>query len=280
MNWIRYGYRLPWLVLHACVGIVIGLVLLNPLGRRLWPAAEPPQEYLVPWWSRVFLRIFGVSVRVNGDIIDEPALFAANHLSWVDIVVLHSQRQMAFVAKREIRYWPLVGWLASRAGTIYHRRGSPQSLARVSRAMTRELAAGRSVALFPEGRVSDGSRVLPFHGRLFQCAVETGAPVQPVALRFLEWNGTVNTTTPFRSGEPFLRNLLRLMRRPRTIAELTFCEPIETVERRRRDVANISRERIVLVLEGRQGHAALRAKGFDSREASAKPWGNESRRMR
>lgn len=242
---IRYGYRLPWLLGHALAGVVIGVLILNPVGQRLWPWRLPPREYFVPWWSRVFLRIFGVRVATIGEPVEGPALFAANHLSWVDIVVLHSQRQMAFVAKREIRYWPLVGWLASRAGTIYHRRGSPDSLARVSRAMTRQLRNNCSVALFPEGRVGDGERVLPFHARLFQCALETGSPVQPVALRFIEADGSVNTSTPFRRGEPFLTNLFRLMGRSRTIAELTFCPVVSGDGMTRRAVAAASRELIV-----------------------------------
>lgn len=250
MAWLRYAYRLPWLLLHTLAGVFMGLVALNPLGRRLWRGALPPEEYLVPWWSRVFLRIFGVAVKVNGTPVPEAALFAANHVSWADIVVLHSQRQMAFVAKREIRFWPVVGWLAARAGTVFHRRGSPSSLARVSRRMSRVLAAGGSVALFPEGRVGDGTRVLPFHARLFRCALDNAAPVQPVALRYRDENGGINTYASFRAGEPFVFSLLRLMGRRRTVAELYFCEPLATQgAERRRDLADRARHRIVQVLE-------------------------------
>lgn len=245
MSRIRYCYRIPWLLSHALAGVVIGVLVLNPVGRRLWPGSRPPEEIFVPWWARVFLRIFGISVATRGSPVPRAALFAANHLSWVDIVVLHSQRQMAFVAKREIRFWPLVGYLASRAGTIYHRRGSPESLARVSRAMTRELESGGSVALFPEGRSGDGKRVLPFHARLFQCALDTDAQVQPVALRFLEWDGTINTSTPFREGEPFMTNLLRLMGRSHTTAELSYCPVVKSNGLTRRALAAACRELIV-----------------------------------
>lgn len=250
MAWFRYAYRLPWLLLHALAGAVIGLAVLNPIGRRLWRGATPPEDVLVPWWARVFLRIFGVSVKATGTAYGGSALFAANHLSWADIVVLHSQRQMAFVAKREIRFWPVVGWLAARAGTVFHRRGSPKSLARVSRRMSRVLAGGGSVALFPEGRVGDGSRVLPFHGRLFQCALENAAPIQPVALRYREADGRVNTSTPFKNGEPFMTNLLRMMGRRHTEAEIIYCPVIWTgTGNRRRDLAQETRRRIIEALE-------------------------------
>lgn len=248
--WFRYTYRVPWLLLHAVTGVLIGLAALNPLGRRLWWGALPPEELLVPWWSRVQLRIFGITVKVSGTPVPEPALFAANHVSWADIVVLHSQRQMAFVAKREIRFWPVVGWLAARAGTVFHRRGSPASLARVSRRMSRVLARGGSVALFPEGRVGDGTRVLPFHGRLFKCALDNAAPVQPVALRYRDADGAINSHAPFRAGEPFVASLLRLMGRRHTVAELYFCEPMATGGgERRRDLAIRARQRIIETLD-------------------------------
>ncbi len=257
MVWFRYAYRVPWLMLHAVTGVVIGLVALNPLGRRLWRGELPPEEHLVPWWSRVFLRIFGVRVSVNGTPVREPALFVANHVSWADIVVLHSQRQMAFVAKREIRFWPVVGWLAARSGTVFHRRGSPTSLARVSRRMSRVLARGGSVALFPEGRVGDGTRVLPFHARLFRCAKDNAAPVQPVALRYREEDGGINNKAPFRAGEAFLVSLLRFMGQRRTVAELFFCEPLATGGgERRRDLANRARQSIIEALETSEaGHS-------------------------
>lgn len=249
--WLRYAYRVPWLLLHTLIGVLIGLLALNPLGRRLWRGSLPPEEYLVPWWSRVFLRIFSVSVRVSGKPVPEAALFAANHVSWADIVVLDSQRQMAFVAKREIRYWPVVGWLAARAGTVFHRRGSAASLAGVGRRMSQMLAANRSVALFPEGRVGDGSRVLPFHARLFRCALDNAAPVQPVALRYLDEHGEINIKAPFRAGEPFLVSVMRLMRQRRTVAEVFFCPPLATDgTMRRRALADEARARIIEALDG------------------------------
>lgn len=248
MGLLRYLYRVPLLLVHVAVGVVAAVALLNPLTRGLFPT--PPERRLIPWWSRVLLRIFGVRVKHIGSAVRGPALFVANHLSWADIVVLHEVRLMAFVAKAEIRRWPLVGWMAGRAGTIYHDRGSPHSLRGVSEAMTRRLRDGIGVALFPEGRVGDGRRVLVFHGRLFQCAVETGVPVQPVALRYVEADGSVNTSTPYLRGEPFPTNLFRLLRRRRTIAELHFAASLEPgTSGGRRALAHESRRRIVNALK-------------------------------
>jgi len=247
LRYLRLTYRLPLLLLHVIAGVLAAIALLNPLTRRLFRSA--PEGWLIPWWSRWMLRVFGIHVRVAGEPLAGAALHVANHLSWVDIVVLHSVKLMAFVAKDEIRRWPLVGWMASRAGTIYHRRGSPHSLRMVSDTMTRRLETGFAVALFPEGRAGAGETVLTFHGRLFQCALSAGVPVQPVALRYLEDDGSVNTLTPFRRGESFLVNLFRVLSRRRTIAELRFCAPLESKDTGgRRVLARESRQRIVSVL--------------------------------
>lgn len=245
---LRGALRLPLVLGHVLLGVLLAVALLNPLTRRLFP--DPPEARLIPWWSRVLLRLFGVRMACNGEPVPGAALFVANHLSWVDIAVLHGVRLMAFVAKSEIRRWPLVGWMAGRAGTIYHRRGSTHSLRSVSRDMTHRLQDGWSVALFPEGRVAGGDRLQAFHGRLFQCAVDAGVPVQPVALLFIESDGSINTRTPFRPGEPFLAGVFRLMGQRRAIAELHFCEPLDSgkVEGRRR-LAHESRRRIVAALE-------------------------------
>lgn len=248
MKLLRYIYRVPLLLLHVIAGVLLAILLLNPVVRRLF--SRSPESRLIPWWSRLFLRIFGVRLRILGTFDEPVALVVANHLSWLDIVVLHSARLMAFVAKAEIRRWPLVGWMASRAGTIYHRRGSPDSLRAVSEAMERRLENGWSAALFPEGRVGDGKTILPFHGRLFQCAVATGKPVKPVALRYVESDGSINTSTPFRRREPFLANLFRLMGRSRTVAELHFCPSLDSVKiSARRALAQESRRLIVEALE-------------------------------
>src|SRR3546814_6893516 len=86
---------------------------------------------------------------------------------------------MGFVAKREIAGWPLVGWLASRGETIFHQRGSTESLGGVLQVMLARLRSGHSVGVFPEGRTGHGDEVGPFHARIFLAAVEAGAPVPP-----------------------------------------------------------------------------------------------------
>jgi 1-acyl-sn-glycerol-3-phosphate acyltransferase len=195
--------------------------------------------------------VFGFRLRRSGTPLPGATVFVANHVSWVDIVALHSQRMMGFVAKREIAGWPLVGWMAARGETIFHQRGSTESLGGVLHEMLARLRAGRSVGVFPEGRTRDGREVGPFHARIFLAAVEANAPVQPVALRYGA-DGDAQTRVAFQPGESFAGNFLRLLGEPPHAVGVHFLAPILPGDADgRRRIAESARERIVAVMEGR-----------------------------
>ena len=124
----RYTYRVPLLLWHAVVDLPIVLLLMSPLTGGIQVRGMRLEYRLIRWWSWVLMRVFGITVRGVGQSLPGATMFVANHVSWVDIVVLHSQRMMGFVAKREIAGWPLIGWMAARAETIFHQRGSTESL--------------------------------------------------------------------------------------------------------------------------------------------------------
>src|SRR3546814_5909365 len=124
--------------------------MLPPWGRiRL--QGEPLEYRVIRLWQGGLMRVFGFRMRRFGTPLPGATMFVANHVSWIDIEALHSQRMMGFVAKREIRSWPVVGWMASRAETIFHARGSTESLGAVLHEMLARLRNGRSVGVFPEG---------------------------------------------------------------------------------------------------------------------------------
>jgi len=248
-RWLRYGVRVPLLLWHIVVHLPLTLVLVSPLGERVQIGGEHLRHRAVRWWSHGLMRIFGFRVVRVGDPHDGSALLVANHLSWLDIELIHSQRAVEFVAKAEIARWPLVGWLARRAGTIYHRRGSTESLASVAQMMVERLRAGAQVGVFPEGGTTDGSRVRVFHARIFQTAVEAGVPVQPVALRYLR-DGRPNPAVPFLDGRNVLVNFLRLLGEPAMVAEVHFLAPLTPNGEGRRRLAESARSSI----QGALGH--------------------------
>src|SRR5262252_3456694 len=122
-------------------------------------------------WARTVLAGLGIELRIEGAQIDSGALLLANHVSWLDILVIASLTPASFVAKSEVRCWPAIGWLAARAETLFIRRASGRSLLEVKNRIAGLLAEGRSVALFPEATTSDGETVLPFRSGLMQAAV-------------------------------------------------------------------------------------------------------------
>ena len=245
----RYLYRIPLLLLHILLPLPLTLLCLAPPLSRIHWGAETLGARAVRAWSTGLMRIFGFRLRRFGTPLPGATLFVANHVSWIDIETLHSQRMMGFVAKQEIRGWPLVGWLAAQGQTIFHQRGSSDSLNGVMEQMAARLREGRSVGVFPEGRTRGGTEVGPFHARIFSAAVEAHVPVQPVALRYGA-RGEAQTQVAFGLRENFLQNFLRLLGEPGRVAEVHFLEPVAAAEDGRRRMAQTCRERIIAAMSG------------------------------
>lgn len=242
---LRYAYRLPMLAWHIVVHLPITLLLMSPPFGGLRVGGEPLKHRMVRWWQGGLMRVFGFRMRRVGTPLPGAVMFVANHVSWVDIVALHAQRMMGFVAKREIAGWPLVGRLATMGETIYHQRGNQESLGGVLHEMLARLRAGRAVAVFPEGRTRNGEEVGPFHARIFLAAVEADVPVQPVALRY-GTRGDAQTVVAFGPDENFFQNFWRLLGEPGRTGEAVFLEPILPGDSDgRRKIAETARTRIV-----------------------------------
>ncbi|KFN50678.1 lysophospholipid acyltransferase family protein [Arenimonas composti] len=244
---LRYLWRLPFLLVHVLVGLPITLALINPLTARIVIRGERLDHRVIRTWSTLMIRIFGLRVRRVGTPLPGAVLFVANHVSWIDITLIHSQRMMGFVAKAEIARWPVIGWVASRGETIYHHRGSNDSLHGVMHRMVRRLEQGLAVGVFPEGRTTRGDAVGVFHARIFQPAIVANVPAQPVALKYGE-GGDAQTVVAFHASENFLQNFFRLLGEPVRVVEVHFLEPVAPSEDGRRRMAETCRERIVAAM--------------------------------
>ena len=241
---LRYALRVPLLLLHVLISAPLGVLVLNPLAARIPVGNASLEKFMISWWSGRLVRIFGLRIRRIGTPLPGAVLYVANHISWLDIELMHSQRPINFVAKSEIAGWPFVGWLAARAGTIFHRRGNTDSLATVMATVVERLRAGEAVGVFPEGGSGHGDRVGTFHARIFQTALDADAPVQPVALRYGR-DGRQDPGVPFGRKESFFANFLRVLGNPRMDAEVHFLEPVPATPDARRRMAEESRARIV-----------------------------------
>lgn len=248
---LRYLWRVPLLLLHIVLGIMLCSLILSWNQHAVMKnGREPFVHRMIRWWSTILLRIFGLRSVRFGQPLADPALFVANHTSWIDIELLHSQRAACFVAKAEIARWPLVGWMAATGGTIFHRRGSNHSLASVMQVMVERLRGGRSVAVFPEGGSGYNGVLKVFHARIFQAALDAEVPVQPVGLRFARAGRRI-VDAGFREEESFMGNLVRLLGEAPMDAEVHFLAPVPASPDARRRMAELSRERIAAALEDR-----------------------------
>ncbi|KZC40490.1 MULTISPECIES: lysophospholipid acyltransferase family protein [Rhodanobacter] len=246
---LRYVWRVPLVLLHIVLGVAVcALVLSWNQQAVMKDGREPFAHRMIRWWSVRLLRIFGLRSVRFGEAQRDPVLFVANHTSWIDIVMLHSQRAVCFVAKAEIAGWPLVGWLARSGGTIFHRRGNNHSLSAVMQVMVERLREGRSVAVFPEGGTGYNGVLKVFHARIFQAALDATVPVQPVALRFAR-DGRRVIDAGFREDENFMQNIVRMLGEAPLDAEVHFLAPVPATPDARRRMAELARERIAAALE-------------------------------
>jgi lyso-ornithine lipid O-acyltransferase len=249
VRWWRYLYRTPMLCWHLGVHLPAAVLMISlPGATRSGRDGLSRAEKTIAWWSRGLLRVFGMRTRRVGEPHASAVLMVANHISWLDIELIHSHRAVHFVAKSEIAGWPVIGWLASRAGTIYHRRGSSESMASVSSVMTERLRQGHAVGVFPEGGTGNGRSVKVFHARIFQTALDAQVPIQPVALRY-RVDGRYSSFVAFADKENFLINVLRLLGGPPIEAETHFLPLVRDAGEGRRRLADSCRLHICRVVE-------------------------------
>lgn len=232
------AYRLLRVILHLLAGLLTS-ALVFPLvdaGRR---------EARIHRWSRKLLTLCGVSVEIAGAHTPAAshALIVANHVSWLDIFVINSMRPCRFVAKADIRDWPLIGWLCEKAGTVFISRGSVRDVRRIYQGLVASLHDGERVAFFPEGTVASQGTVLPFHANLFEAAIEAAVPIQPYALRYVDSKGNLHDAVDFVGETTFVQSMLTILKSSGITAQLITLPliPIDGPPHRR-ELAQVTRD--------------------------------------
>jgi 1-acyl-sn-glycerol-3-phosphate acyltransferase len=192
-----------------------------------FPQLSPEQRDMrVQAWSLQFLALWDIHLQVKGQPVTHgPALLVSNHISWLDISVIHAARHCRFVSKSDVRDWPLVGMLATGAGTLYIERTNRKDALRMVKDMADAMKNGDVVAVFPEGTTSDGRQLLPFHANLIQSALQAEAPVQPLSLRFIDAQTGETTFAPCYIGDDtLLGSIWRTLTAPAITAVVHFGE--------------------------------------------------------
>jgi len=221
--------------------------------ERLGGAPMAMRQRLTCRFMRDLRAALPFAVQLHGKLPDAPALWLANHVSWTDIAMLGALRPLSFLSKAEVADWPLAGWLARQAGTLFIRRGAGDSLD-LGRQLAGHLAEQRHLAIFPEGTSSDGSTVLRFHPRLLAAAVDSGALLQPVAIRYRR-AGRRDPLAPFIGDDELPAHLLRLFAAERATVEITLLEPIDCRALSRSELARRAHAAIAAVVCAEAGAA-------------------------
>ncbi|SER47043.1 1-acyl-sn-glycerol-3-phosphate acyltransferase [Pseudomonas sp. NFACC02] len=187
------------------------------------------------WFMARLTAALPFRVTVSGTLPVQPALWVSNHVSWTDIPLLGMLAPLSFLSKAEVRTWPVAGWLALKAGTLFIRRGSGDSKL-IQKQMGQHLLGNHSLVIFPEGTTTDGTHLRTFHGRLLSSAIETGVPVQPVAIRYVR-DGNPDHIAPFIGDDDLLSHLRRLFANEVSDVHIQLLEPIASQGKERAALA-------------------------------------------
>ena len=236
-------FRASRFTLHLFFGLVTALIY--PWLPLAW------RRHILQNWSASLLAIFNVDIVVDGN---DPlhairrGLIVTNHVSWLDVFVLNAVVPMRFIAKSEVRRWPIIGWLCARAQTLFIERGSARSAARVNVQMVELLKQGECLAVFPEGTTTDGAQVAHFHASLLQPALDANVPVHPIALRYQDENGQRSDSAAYIDDISFGTSLWRILCARNLQVRLVAAKPLQDVHSERRALTTSARLRIATLL--------------------------------
>lgn len=203
-------------------------------------------------WSRWFMARLTAAlpfrVTVSGELPRQPMLWVSNHVSWTDIPLLGMLAPLSFLSKAEVRTWPVAGWLALKAGTLFIRRGSGDSKL-IQKQMGNHLQQNNALVIFPEGTTTDGTSLRTFHGRLMSSAIDSGVLLQPVAIHYSR-NGKPDPIAPFIGDDDLLSHLRRLFANEQGDVHIRLLTPIATEGKERAALAYEAQQAVQIALFG------------------------------
>lgn len=234
-------FRSTRLLLHVISGLVQSAIYPH--------LSQPAQKRMAQNWSEGLLAILCIRLRFSGTppTTGVRVMLAANHVSWLDVYSLIAVCPARFVAKSEIRSWPLLGWLSQNAGTLFIERTKRSDTARINQDITNALTIGDRVAVFPEGTTGDGTVLRHFHASLLQPAVTAETLLYPVAIRYHDTAGQISKAAAYVDVS-LLESLQQILRQPWIEVELIFADPVNSSGKNRRELARFAEQAIANAL--------------------------------
>ena len=227
--------------LHVWVGVALVIVYRLRFGPRWY--VKPVGLTAKRWWMLNMNSLLGIRVAQYGQIDRQPLLYVANHVSFLDIIVISAIADVRFLSKDTLRYWPLVGTMASMSGTLFIKRGKSTLIARIVSTLRNALTDSH-VVVFPEGTTSLGDKVKHFHAGLFQAPIDAKVPVQTIGIRYIH-HGELDRTAAYIQKDNILVKLWRLLERSYTDVHLIFSETLPSGQQTRQQLAKSAQAQIV-----------------------------------
>jgi 1-acyl-sn-glycerol-3-phosphate acyltransferase len=212
--------KLARVALHLLHGLLVVYIIFPKL-------TQPQKNKRIEVWAGALLAKLAIKLIVNGKPPKTgPVLLVSNHISWLDILVIHAAGHCRFVSKADIKHWPVLGTLTTSAGTLYIERESRRDAMRVVHHMSEALGDGDIVAVFPEGTTGNGVDMLPFHANLLQAAIAVDVPIQSIALSFKDTvTGQISQAASFVGDETLLGSLWNTLKSCNLAAVATYGVP-------------------------------------------------------
>ena len=241
---------------------VIGHIFYGLLMVMTYPTRKrAAQRQLMQSWARRLLAILRVKLETRGDLpaMQQGRLLVANHISWLDAMIIAAATPAFFVAKSEVGGWPLIGWLCRRVDTLFIRRHSRRDAMNVKEHIAALLLRSEFVAIFPEGTTTNGRQVGHFHSSLLQGALDVNAIIQPVAVRYHDDKGNFSEDAAYIDDMTFVQSIWRILRSRSLQATLIYLPVMACNGQDRRTLASEAHGAICAALATISADAAKRA---------------------
>jgi len=229
------------IVIHTLYGLLTASIVLPRVSAKR-------RDLIISRWCKGLLDILNIRVVTQGQLPDKNVtgtMFVANHISWIDIHAINSVRTVRFVAKSEIREWPVFGWLVEKVNTLFTERSRRHDAGRMVDLAADCLRNGDCLCFFPEGTTTDGTELKPFKGSLLQAAINAEAQVWPVAIRYPKLDGSANTAMSYSGDISLLQSVKQILAQRSPVVELHFMQPISAAGYERRSLSALTRQAIL-----------------------------------
>lgn len=232
--------RIARIVIHTVYGGFLGVLIM--------PSATARQRnWIVSHWSRSLLNILNIEVTKQGELPNHDAantMFIGNHISWIDIHALNSVRAVRFIAKSDLKNWPIFGWLAKKCNTLFIEREQKKDAVRVIEEASKSLIHGDCLCYFPEGTTTDGTDLLPFKGSLMQAPINAGSTIWPFAIYYPKDDGSANIEMAFAGETTLIESIWKIVSLRKPKVTLTFLPKISPHGHERRGLTITARHSI------------------------------------